>query len=107
VAIATPISLRFNAECCVDEYAELARFCGITGDSPQQRASRFVERIVELLSAVGIPDHVDVPPDAPEDLLDRLVRNARESTPVPITLNPRKVDDAALEQMFREVLSGE
>jgi alcohol dehydrogenase class IV len=106
VAIATPLSLRFNAECCVDEYAELAGFCGITGDSPQQQASRFVGCVEELLARIGIPNHVDVPPDAPDDLLDRLVRNARESTPVPITLNPRKIDDAALERMFREVLNG-
>jgi alcohol dehydrogenase class IV len=104
VAVATPLSLRFNAECCVDEYAQMASFCGITADSREAQAAQFVERIVELLRSVGIPDRVDVPPDAPDDLVDQLVRNARESTPVPITLNPRKVDDEALEEMFREVV---
>ncbi|HUT93933.1 MAG TPA: iron-containing alcohol dehydrogenase [Thermoguttaceae bacterium] len=105
VAIATPLSLRFNAACCVDEYAELAEFCGIMAASPERQAAAFVDCIVELLRSVGIPERVDVPPDAPDDLIDRLVRNARESTPVPITLNPRKIDDAALAQMFREVLN--
>jgi alcohol dehydrogenase class IV len=107
VAVATPLSLRFNAECCVDEYARMADFCGITAGAPEEQAARFVETIVELLQSVGIPDHVTAPGDAPEDLIDRLVRNARESTPVPITLNPRKIDDAELERMFREVVGGE
>ncbi len=107
VAVATPLSLRFNAESCVDEYAQMATFCGIAADSREAQAAEFVETIVELLRSVGIPDRVDVPPDAPDDLLDQLVRNARESTPVPITLNPRKVNDEALEEMFREVLGRE
>jgi len=105
VAIGTPLSLRFNAACCVDQYAELAGFCAIAADSPERQAAAFVDCIVELLRSIGIPERVDVPPDAPDDLIDRLVRNARESTPVPIALNPRKIDDAALEGMFREVLS--
>ncbi len=104
VAIATPLSLRYNAECCVDEYAELARFCRLPGDSPEEQAARFVDAIADLLRSIGIPERIPVPPDAPGDLFDRLVRNARESTPVPITLNPRKIDDAALEAMFREVV---
>jgi len=107
VAIATPLSLRFNADCCVDQYAELAGFCGIRADSPERQAAAFVDRIVELLRSVGIPEQMDVPPDAPDDLIDRLVLGARESTPVPIRLNPRKIDDAALAEMFREMVSGE
>jgi alcohol dehydrogenase class IV len=107
VAVATPANLRFNAEACVEQYAELAGFCGIAADSPEQSAARFVDRVLELLRSVGLPDRLEVPPDAPADLLDQLVRNARESTPVPITLNPRKVDDGDLKEMFREVLEGE
>ncbi|MFH1924577.1 MAG: iron-containing alcohol dehydrogenase [Planctomycetota bacterium] len=107
VALATPVNLRFNAECCGREYGELADFCGITGDSAEEKAARFVDCVLELLRAVGLPDRVEVPSDAPPDLIQKLVQNARESTPVPITLNPRKIDDAALEEMFREVLGGE
>jgi alcohol dehydrogenase class IV len=107
VAVATPANLRFNAEACVEQYAELAGFCGIAADSPEQSAAKFVDSILELLRSVGLPDRVEVPPDAPADLLDQLVRNARESTPVPITLNPRKVDDGDLKEMFREVLGRE
>lgn len=106
VAIGTPLSLRFNADRCTEQYCELADCCGISADSPQQKAARFVDCVVDLLRSVGLPDRVDVPPDAPHDLIDRLVRNAYESTRVPITLNPRKIDEAVLEQMFREIVSG-
>ena len=104
VAVGTPLSLRYNADVCVEQYSELAGWCGIGGHSPQEKATRFVDRIVELLQSVGLPDHVDVPPDAPDELIDVLVQNAIASTPVPITLNPRKVETAALEEMFREML---
>ena len=107
VAIGTPLNLRFNADRCTEQYCELADYCGISADSPQAKAARFVDCIVELLRSVGLPDRVDVPPDAPHDLVDRLVRNAFESTRVPITLNPRKIDEAALQQMFREIVGGE
>jgi len=107
VAVGTPANLRFNAACCVREYSELARHCGISADSPERQAAGFVECVVGLLRSVGLPDRVELPPDAPDDLLDKLVRNAFESTPVPITLNPRKVDEAALKELFREVMGGE
>ncbi|OHB86368.1 MAG: hypothetical protein A2V98_17045, partial [Planctomycetes bacterium RBG_16_64_12] len=104
VAVGTPVNLRFNADCCVEQYCALADYCGISAGSPEAKAARFVDRILELLRSAGLPDRVDVPADAPDDLLQRLVRNAFESTPVPITLNPRKIDEAALEGLFREVL---
>jgi len=107
VAVGTPLSLRFNADRCTEQYCELADCCGISADSPQAKAARFVDCIVDLLHSVGLPDRVDVPPDAPHDLVDRLVRNAYESTRVPITLNPRKINEAALGQMFRGIVGGE
>ena len=103
VATATPLILRFNAEPCVEQYADLARCCGISGESPRQRAERFVERIAELLRGVGLPDRVAVPDDAPPDLIDRLVRNALESTPAAVTLNPRKTDEETLRNLFAEL----
>lgn len=105
VAIATPLNLRFNADHCTQQYCELADYCGITADSPARKAAAFVDRIVELLREVGLPDRVEVPPDAPDDLLDKLVQNAFESTPVPIKLSPRKIDEASLREMFQELLS--
>jgi alcohol dehydrogenase class IV len=106
VAVGTPLSLHYNAERCVEQYCELADCCGLAADSREEKAARFVDCVVELLGSIGIPDRVDVPPDAPDDLIDRLVRNAYESTPVPIQLTPRKVDEAALRAMFEEVVGG-
>ena len=106
VAVGTPLNLRFNAEQCVEQYCRMADACGIRADSPEEQAAAFVDCIVELLRSAGLPDRVEIPDDAPDDLVDRLVRNALESTPVPIKLNPRKVDEAALKEMFRQILSG-
>lgn len=104
VAIGTPLSLRFNARECVDVYAELARDCGLRADSREATASLFVDRIVALLESVGLPSKIEVPDDAPDDLLEKLVRNAFDSTPVPITLNPRKIDEAVMRKLFQELL---
>ena len=104
VAIATPLSLRFRAEGCVEQSAEMARFCGIVSNSPKQQAAEFVDRIVCLLQSVGLPNQVDVPDDAPDDLLDKLVQNAFDSTPVPIKLNPRKIDQTIMRELFEQIL---
>ncbi len=104
VAIATPLNLRYNAQRCVDVYCELAHGCGIVAASPQQQATRFVARIVELLRAVGLPDKVKAPQDAPEDLAEKLAHNAIDGTPVPIKLNPRKIDLATLKGLLDEII---
>lgn len=104
VAIATPLSLRFSADVCVEQYAEMARFCGIVSNSPKDQAAEFVDRIVCLLQSVGLPNQVDVPHDAPHDLLDKLVQNAFDSTPVPIKLNPKKIDRTIMRELFEQIL---
>jgi len=104
IAVATPVVLRFNAEACTDALAELAQACGFPGGSPEQRAQRFVETVSELLRSVGLPDRVPLPADAPDDVLDRLVRNAWESSAGSIRLNPRRVNDASLRDLFGQVL---
>ncbi|HUT12826.1 MAG TPA: iron-containing alcohol dehydrogenase, partial [Thermoguttaceae bacterium] len=104
IAVATPLNLRYNAECCTDVYSELADYCGLRGDSPEAKAGRFVERIVELLEAAGLPTRVAVPDDAPDDLAGKLARNAFESTLKPLEWNPRKIDEATLRRLFEEIL---
>lgn len=104
VALATPANLRYNADKCVDVYTRLADCCGIGGQSPQERAAAFVDRVVGLLRSVGLPDRVKVPPGAPPDLAARLARNAVEGTPVPLVLNPRKVSEAELVEIFEGLL---
>ncbi len=104
VALATPLNLRYNAEACAAQYAELADVLHLAGNSPEDRAASFVEKIISLLHSLGLPDRVSVPPDAPPDLLDQLVQNAMESTSIALTLNPRKVDAAALRGLLEAVL---
>ena len=104
VAIATPLTLRYNAQECEQVYCQLAHHCGIRGDSPRQQAARFVGAIVGLLRAVGLPDRVDVPHDAPEDLAAKLARNAVESTLKPLEWTPRNIDEPTLKGLFDEIL---
>ena len=106
VALGTPVSLRFNAGQCAEQYCEMAAFCGIVAGSPEQRAEQFVERIESLLESAGLPRKIEPPADAPADLMEILVRNAFESTAVPITLNPRKIDEAAMREMFEQIVVG-
>lgn len=104
VGLGTPIHLRFNAERCRGEYAELADCCGIQGSTEEARASHFVDEMAGLLRSVGLPDKLDAPPDAPGDLIERLVDNAIESSEVVLPFNPRKVDRESLAVLFREIL---
>jgi len=104
IAAGTVRVLRYNAECCVDEYCELADYCGIAADTPEQRAAKLVDCIDELLRSVGLLDKIDVPDGSPADLAAKLARNAFESTIKPIEWNPRKVDEATLTQIFDEML---
>ena len=103
VAIGTPHHLRFNAEVAVAPLAELAVCCGLSGATEEDRARRFVEAVVSLLRSVGLPDCIEIPPDAPADLIDRLARNAMESSSSSITCNPRKVDEPALKELLKEL----
>jgi alcohol dehydrogenase class IV len=104
VAMGTPANLRYNADACTEVYARLAHFCAVGGDTPEIQAAAFVQRIVDLLRSVGLPDRVKVPPDAPPDLAARLARNAIECGPLTLTLNPRKIDEADLAAVFEELL---
>jgi alcohol dehydrogenase class IV len=103
VAIATPLMLCYNAEACAEVYAELAVVCGLRADSPEELAACFVEQIGELLRSVGLPERIAVPADAPPDLPAALARNAVAHSPLPLRLNPRKLDEAALRELMGEI----
>lgn len=104
IAIGTPLTLRYNAQQCREVYCQLAHYCGITADSPQQQAARFVDAVVELLESVGLPGRVELPGDAPEDLAGKLARNAVESTLKPLEWTPREIDEPTLKGLFGEIL---
>lgn len=104
VAIGTPVNLRYNAQVCTETYARLADCCSISGDTTKLKADAFVTRVENLLQSVGLPDQIEQPVDAPDDLAARLARNAIESTPVPLQLNPREVDEQSLVEIFGQLL---
>ncbi len=104
IAVGTPLNLRYNAEVCRDVYAELAHYCGIVDGSPDARAAKFIDCIVELLGSIGLPQRVEVPADAPDDLAARIAQNAFESTLKPLEWTPRKIDEPTLTDLLKEIL---
>lgn len=105
VAIGTPWNLRYNAAQCVELYCQLAHYCGVAADSPEEQAARFVQHITDLLRSVGLSDRVAVACEDREALAAKLSRNAFESTRVPLTLNPRRIDEDGLKDIILEMLS--
>lgn len=97
VAVAMPLGLRFNAEACADVYAELAAACGTTEDFPAAVAT--------LLRSVGLAERIPFPQNAPSDLPARLAENAFATTPQPLRLNPRKIDQAMLASLLEQELA--
>jgi len=103
-AAATPLGLEYNKQACVDVYSRLAGCCGVAADSPDRSAQRFVEFISEFLQSLGLPTRVELPAEVPDDLPALLARNAFLSTPIPLKLNPRKIDEAVLAKLLEQLL---
>lgn len=104
VAVATREGLTFNRAICTVQYADLARSCRLAGDDDGALADQFLEAVDNLLDCCGLPRTVAVSPGVSAELLERLVRNAYDSAPVPITQNPRKVREEELRGLFESVL---
>ena len=106
VAAATPIALRFNLPECVEPYARLAAACGLAADGPSALAERFVEHIADLLCKVNLPTQFPRPADASDAMLDALVQETIQTSRALLTLNPRRIDVAALRQLFEATFGG-
>jgi alcohol dehydrogenase class IV len=104
VAIATPPVLRYNLPACIEPYCQLAAGCGLTAATPEALAERFVTHISDLLLRLGLSDTVQAPLDAPADLIDRLVQSVLQGARGPLTLNPRRLDEATLAELFSAIV---
>jgi alcohol dehydrogenase class IV len=105
VALATRQGLDFNREVCTAQYAELARCCRLSADNDETLADEFVATVNDILDRCDLPRTIAVPREAPDGLIGTLVRNAYDSTPVPITLNPRRVNEDEMRGFFERILS--
>lgn len=104
VAVATRIGLRANGPHCLPQLAAMADACALGGDTPEEKAFRFAERIEDLLTEIGMPERIVPPADAPADLLDALVRNAMVAGRIPVMLNPRRIDRPELRMLFSQAV---
>jgi len=105
VAEATPVMLRHNLDACREEYAALAERCGLARDDSQPLPERFVEHITGLLDQLGLLRRGPAVGPVTDELLDRLVADAFAHTRAPITLNPARMNEAALRGVFAALLS--
>ena len=96
VALATPLNLRYNLEASRPVYAQLARVCGVTGASPESLADDFIAHVCELLRSIGLRERIAVPAGEREPLATRLAACAFATTPTPLRLNPRPIEEATL-----------
>jgi alcohol dehydrogenase class IV len=96
VALATPLGLRYNAEACGELFAELAASCRLEGD--------FVEGVTSLIASLGLPQHIAAQGHNPADLAARLAKCAFATTPQPLRLNPRKIDEATLTSLLAALI---
>ncbi len=108
LAVAASIlpALRYNAPACRDTYAALARACGLGGDSAEEQAQHLVDAVAALLQAAGLPARLPVAQGISPQLLDRLAESGTQSTPIGLTLNPRKVPPEDLRELFAQCLEG-
>ncbi len=108
VALGLPLVLHYNAEVCTDVFSDLAVACGISGDTAESRAAAFVEHLLGLLRTLGLPQRLEWPsedggrPMTSQQWAARVAENAHRTTPVPLKLNPRKIDEATLRELIEK-----
>jgi alcohol dehydrogenase class IV len=102
VAAVLPATMRYNTPACAERYRRVAEALGY-GDrrtSDREGARAAVTAVEELIDDVGLTDDlrdVGVTADALPDLVDRTATLERL-----LVGNPRRVDEAALEAMYRD-----
>ncbi|MFZ5830595.1 MAG: iron-containing alcohol dehydrogenase family protein [Planctomycetota bacterium] len=105
VALATPLGLRFNREACVPALAELADACELAEFSPESRAERFVAAVEELLQSAGLLERRALPEESsPTELAAQLAAAAFQHTPMPLRLNPVRIDERTLAELLTQWL---
>lgn len=102
-ALLLPTIMRYNKEKCLNKYPAIARAMGMdtTGMTAEEASDAACDAVQALALRVGIPQHLtDL--GITENDIPRLARQALEDVCTPG--NPRDVDLATIEQLYRSVL---
>ena len=104
VAQVTPAALRYNMTECSDLLARWSRRLALPGRNPLELAEAFLAQTEQLFQKANLLERIVLPGPAEVDWPGRLAQNAFQSTPIPLKLNPRKIDEPTLAELFREIL---
>lgn len=104
VAVCTPPALRYNWTEARPLLARWAQRLQLPGAGEEQLAEAFFAQLQHLWETLGLPSRVEMPGGSGADWATRLAQNAFQSTRIALKLNPRKVDEAAVGELFRQIL---
>ncbi len=102
-ALLLPTVMKFNMECCLDKYPEIARAMGvdIEGMSKEEASKAACEAVQALAVEVEIPQHLSEIGITENDI-PRLAEQALADVCTPG--NPREVTLEQIEALYRQVL---
>lgn len=104
VALLMPYVMEFNRPNCVQEFAEIGRAIGLSGDD-DAISRKLIDEVARLLASVGIPRTLkDL--GLPEDKQEWTAANAINAARL-VNNNPRKLDIAAMKAITNAAYSGD
>jgi len=102
VAAVTPAALRYNLAEVRPLLARWARRVNLPGQHEEELAEAFLAYLERVFHQAELPSRITLP-RSEVDWPARLAQNAVRSTPVPLKLNPRKIDEPTLTELFRDL----
>ncbi|TKB56568.1 iron-containing alcohol dehydrogenase [Ferrimonas aestuarii] len=105
-AILLPYVMSFNALCCEQEFAEVAKALGVSRDSmtPRQRCQAAIDAVRQLAADLGLPSSLREFGVLEADF-DALATDAMAD--ICLVGNPRQVTHGQVMQLMRQALEGE
>ena len=102
-AIPLPYCMRYNLPMCIDKFATIGSFFGITSGTKREIALRVIEKIRELIASLDIPTSLkDL--GVPKELLPTLAKELIEKYPRPH--NICRIDIKKAEDLYTRMWEG-
>ena len=100
-AVLLPYVMEYNAECCIEKYARIAKAMGETFETSREGAMKAVERVKKLAKEVGLPSFKSL--GVKESDLERLADMAAGN--ISTDSNPREMSKEDYLMLFKKALA--
>jgi len=100
-AVLLPYVMEYNAECCIEKYARIAKAMGETFETSREGAMKAVERVKKLAKEVGLPSFNSL--GVKESDLERLADMAAGN--ISTDSNPREMSKEDYLVLFKKALA--